>query len=123
MEMRPRQQPSPVDGDRMGNVKVRRALTDRGSEPEPTGDGIRKSVAGNGSRRVVGSLAPSVRSSELEAAAKPLLHVNHEAGILGAGIIKYFPNTPEVFVDPQIRAGGVQGPQPARGSLRRNHHI
>ena len=121
--MRTGQLPGAVDGGGMGNVEVRRGVTDRWGEPEPAGDGIRKSVAGNGSRRVIGRLAPGVRTSELDAVAEPLLHIDQKARILGAGAISYFPDTPEISVDPQIRAGWIRWPQVTRGGLRRDHHI
>ena len=115
MEMRAGQLPGTVDGSGMSNVEVRWGVTDRGGKPEPTGDGIRKSVPGNGSRRVVGCLAPGVRTPELDAVAEPLLHVDQKARILGAGSISYFPDTPEVPVHPQIRAGRIRWPQVTRG--------
>jgi len=120
--MRPGQLPGAVDGGGMGNVEVRRGVTDRWGEPEPAGDGIRKGVARNGSRGIIGRLAPGVRTSELEAVPKPLLYADQKARILGTGVIKYFPDTPEVRVDP-TRAGGIHWPQPTRGGLRRDHHI
>ena len=70
----------------MRNIEVRRGVTDRWGEPEPAGDGIRKGVSRNGSRRVIGRLAPGVRTSELDAVAEPRLHIDQQARILGTAL-------------------------------------
>src|SRR5882762_7365984 len=102
----------------MGNVEVRDGTADLRGEREPGRDGIRKSIAQDGSGIVVPGCAVSVRASELEAVANPLLDVNLKGLVVGAGSERHPPDTSEVRVDPHIFVGGVKGPNVSPGNRR-----
>src|SRR5712692_206487 len=102
----------------MGDVVVRDGAADFRGKPEPGGDGIRKSIAQNGSGIVVLGCAVSVRASELEAVAHPLLDANLKGLVSGIGSKRHSPDQSEVRVDPQILVAGVQRPEVSPGDLR-----
>src|SRR6266581_3935795 len=72
---------------------------------------------------VVPRFAVRVRTSELEAAAHPLLDIQLKRIIRGAGSPTEPPDSPEVRVDPHIFAGGIVRPQPSRGGVRGDNLI
>ena len=92
--------PDRVEDRGMSEVEVRRRPADRRGEPEPGGDGIRESIAGNRRRIVVHRLAVGVIASELEAVAEPLLDIKLNRVITGAGVPHHPP-------DDQVEAMGA----------------
>src|SRR5262245_6509229 len=102
----------------MPDVEVRRRVTDVGSEPEPARHGIRKCIARDGRGTVVHGFAVSIRTSKLEAAAQPLLHIKLKALVRGATTEGQESDTAEIRVDPHIFAGWVIRPEISSRCLR-----
>src|SRR5262245_21985421 len=69
------QLPDRIDGRTVPDIEICWSVADVGGEPEPARDRVRKCIAGDGRGTVIHGFAVRVRTSELEAAAHPLLDI------------------------------------------------